>query len=169
MPVLYRITVVEERPPDVTVRAWRAIKTAAHAKQGKHWHRKFVKKHFRPGAANKYGYRPRSRKWVAKKIALAKRAPHKFPQGGRVPLVFTGETERSIRQVAIVRAYPTRCTIEMHGPRHVTMTPRGNRPWLAKEITTVSDDEVKELDQLLDDETTQGLAKIRTKKTTRLH
>lgn len=124
-----------------------ALKEAMHT-IGSEWHRRYLPLHFEPFSATKYRYKPRSPKWVAAKKRIAK-ARSDVKKGGAVPNVFTGLLEAAMEQRASVRAYPTRVTVTMQGPRYITMRPyKSNQPDKAREITTVIDSEKNTLSKL---------------------
>lgn len=135
-----RILITEERPADVSARAFREMLRAANAKAGHLWHRDALPNHFSPQAHYRYRHKTRSQKWLKRKLKLA--AAGRAERGGRVDNVYTGTLERMVRSWAQVRAFPTRATVTMIGPRYVTMKPRSaSRPHIAAELTTVSRDE----------------------------
>jgi hypothetical protein len=139
-----RILLTEERPPDVAARAFREMLRAANAAAGRSWHRSALPDHFEPQAHYKYNHKPRSQKWLRRKRRLA--AVGRAERGGRVDNVYSGTLERMVRSWAQVRAFPTRATVTMTGPRYVTMKPRSaSRPHIAAELTTVTRDESESL------------------------
>lgn len=127
---------VKTRPPEGSKRAWNAATKAAFQAAGKVWHERFLPDHFKPGAAAQYGYRPRSRKYLEAKLRAGKKG--KAEDGGTSPLVYTGLMRDLLTNHPIYRAYPTRVSIRMPGPRYVGMRVfKANQPNKGAEVTKV--------------------------------
>lgn len=155
-----RVMMFEERPPEATVRQWRDLLKASHADMGQHWHQKMLPRHFEPGARERYGYKPRTRKYAIRKNRDYTRG--KATAASNVDLVYTGFLRRSLSTVATIRAFPTRVTIQMTGPRYVTMrVHNSNQPDKAAEVTAVTRDEADELSALLAEGVTRRLDALR--------
>lgn len=123
----------------VSTRAWKEVCREAMADVGKLWFENYLKLHFREGAAGRYGYQPRSAKYLTSKIRAAKKG--KALAGGVVPLLYHGDLREDVQGYVYVKAYPTRATVRMHGPKYLSMTPRGSRPNMGEEITAVAPEE----------------------------
>lgn len=135
---------VKTRPPEVSKRAWSAATKAGFAAAGKLWHRVMLPQHFKPGAGMKYGYRPRSTKYLEAKLRAGKSG--RAVDGGRSPLVYTGLMRDLLTNHPIYRAYPTRVTVRMPGPRYVGMRVfKANQPNKAAELTKVTPGEKRDL------------------------
>jgi hypothetical protein len=153
-----RITTKFTKPPEASVRQWRACMKEAFEEQGRVWHSEFLPRHFEPYAAAKYGYQDRGKKYQQyKELAARGLGPYRYQgpvlEGGKVALVFTGLLKRTMIEPARIRAFPTRVTIRMIGPRYITMKPYKTRqPDKAAEITTVLPAEQRKLDKVLGDE-----------------
>lgn len=161
-----QITMIEERPPDVAKRAFREMTRAGHQAQGKLWHSKHLPDHFRPGAAERYRHKPRTQKYLEQKRKLANR--RKVRRGGKMDNVFTGHLEQMMRTAAEVRAFPTRVSITMTGPRYITMRPyKSNQPDKAKELTTVTHAQERELARIMDRVVTEELKTYRSPRKTK--
>ena len=81
-------------------------------------------------------------------------------------LVYHGLAERLFKKRHAIRAYPTRATVNMHGPRYVTMRPRGrNRINLGAEITTVISSEHDDLAKAADKAFTDAMNRAPRRKT----
>lgn len=138
MAVLIRTVIDESEFP--SKRAWRAAMLAAHQAMGAHWHSAILPKHFTQAAQIRYRHQRRQQKYLAYKKALAKRGKVKYY--GNVDLVFSGQLEKSLSSFVTVRAFPTRVTVSMNGPRYITMRPYLTaQPDKAREITTVVPEE----------------------------
>lgn len=142
-PVIHVETTIEGEIP---ARQLREMSRASHREAGEHWQRSMLPKHFQSGAAKRYGYKRRSPKYVKSK-------PNRpgVKKGGRVPLVLTGLTELLMRRRQIVKAFPTRATLDIPGPRYVAMRRKDPRlPNLGEEITAVDQRDETELTALYD-------------------
>jgi hypothetical protein len=167
MPVLIRVQMTTDGGAEVSARAHsRAMKSTMEA-VGKHWKRHMLGRHFRSGAATKYGYQPRTNAWQRRKLRSSIRA-----SDAHLPLIFTGTLKRMVLRSNIIRAYPTRATVELPGPRYLTARPnptgRGrSRPWMAAEITAITPDEIRELDRVAEEAYPRFLAREVANKRTR--
>jgi len=118
------------------------------------WHDKFMPTHFRPGAANKYKYRPRKTKTIIRKNRLAAKG---LPEA-RLPLIWSGATKRQISRMIRVTGTAKTASGRMSGPRYIHMYSKGgDRPYLAGEITAVTKKEANELAKLIENEMTQKI------------
>jgi len=129
------ITIDTERPPDIGARKWSDFSKAGMEAAANLWHEKYVRHHFATYAAVKYGYQPRKPRTQKRKRAAAKAG--QAIKGGRVPLVWTGLLERQMLRRGILRVYPSRFVLRKPAGPYVTSRPRGNRPNMVTEITTV--------------------------------
>jgi|ERR1051326_609070 hypothetical protein len=151
---------VEERPPEVFERAWKELTRAGFSEMGEHWHRVMLPRHFEAHARERYGYKPRTKRYaIRKNMAYAK---GKAVAASNVDLVFTGLLRQSMQSVGTVRAFPTRATVSMTGPRYITMRPyQSDHPDLAAEVTKITEDEAQELSNLLNESVTRRLEALR--------
>lgn len=150
-------------PAGVSKRRWNAATKAGFEAVGAMWHEEMLPDHFLASASSRYHYRPRSRAYLARKL----KGGH-----GRDPLVYRGLMKELLTSSRITRAFPTRVTIRMIGPRYVTMrtisglaqnvqakirasrsakalTRTGSQPDKSKELTTVTSAERRLLGQRL--------------------
>ena len=157
---------IEDKPIDVAMRAWRRdILKKAHEDVGDYWHEKMLPKHFKPGASQKYKHAARTPGYLKKKERLAARGTVKRVSGQLQDNVFTGRMRADLKRSRIVRGYPSRTTITMHGPRYVTMrVHKSNQPDKAKEITTITPEEEQELTVYFMERVEYYLAKYRAGK-----
>lgn len=161
-----KITMIETQPPDVSARKWREFSREAHREQGLHWHAHLLPLHFTPQARFRYGHQPRAAKTRERKRKAA--AAGKARDGGLIDNVWTGLLRQSLQSVATVRAFPSRVSIQMLGPRYITMRPfKSNQPDKAAEITAVTDDERRTLERILSEGITRRLAAYRETRVTR--
>lgn len=165
MTIVYQLQMLEQRPPEASIRAWRGITRAAYEEAGAHWHREILPRHFTPDAKGRYRHQERTRKYLIRKLRLA--SIGKVEGGGLIDNVFTGQMRRLLLGVGVVRAFPSRFSITMPGPRYVAMKPfKSNQPNKAAEIITVTPDEDREISQIVGRSVTAGLARLREPQTT---
>ena len=134
-------------PPVLSRRKLTAALKVAFETAGSYWKEQYLPRHF-DQRQGRYQYRRRTQKYLTSKAKKAKLAAVQPPvvKGGALLLVNTGLTERSMEAHHPVRAYPTRVTIKMPGPRYVGMRPyKSNHPNLGAEITKVTADENRTL------------------------
>lgn len=124
-----------ERPPDIGARRWSDFSKAGMNEVAELWHSKYIRLHFMDFASVKYGYQPRKSRTLKRKRQLARAG--KVAKGGRVPLVWTGLLERQMLRRGILRVFPRRFTLRKPAGPYITNRPRGGRPNMMKEITTV--------------------------------
>lgn len=163
----------------VSEREWNRAKIDCHQAIGKKWHTDMLDKHFHADAPSKYKHAPRSAnylKWKRIKAAKQRRLPGggTVQRGGRIDNVYSGEMEKSLKRVGVIRAYPSRATLTMSGPRYMTMRVftgdradavskgwtygkgkkfsqrAGKQPDKVKEITTTTEAERNELAAVAD-------------------
>jgi len=160
------ITKVIENPPwDGRKREHNGIMRKAHDVQGRHWADEFLPRHFTPQARGLYGYQPRKRSTVFRKLRAAKHG--RALLGGRVDLVWSGFLMRSVLGHQAIRSTPTAVTVRMFGPRYLyKYDKRKGQPNKADELRAVSPDEVTALEQLLQGEYERGAREHRETKTT---
>ncbi len=128
-----------------SVRAVRRISKKLNQAMGDHWHKEMLPRHFARDAATKYGYKERSKSYLKRKARKMGRDPAQFEQMRQFPLVFEGDLQRSLKAFE-VKAFPGRFSIKMKGPSYVGMRPfRRNAPNMGKELTTVTDEEIREM------------------------
>jgi len=145
--VAFAVTIDDEHSLQFSRAVQRQILTATYRAIGDRWQTKWLPRHFTRRARDIYGYHPRSKKYQARKERAAQRAGSKIKKGGRVDLVYTGLAERLFSKRHAIRAYPTRATINIHGPTYVSMRPRqGNTRAIGPEVLKVIPEELRDLD-----------------------
>lgn len=117
MPVL-RTNFRESRPMDVAVRRWNEMGREAHRVGGQLWQEEMLPKHFQVESKILYHHQPRRQKYLAGKQRAAERG---FIQAADIDNLYTGRMYHYLSSTAVVRAFPTRATINMIGPRYMTM------------------------------------------------
>ncbi len=134
-----RVGIQFDPDPGKYSRIVRRARVDAHREGGLHWTREHLPRHFREGAAGRYGYRRRSRRY--------QRAKRKR---GLPPLVLSGTLEAMATGAPNVRGYPTRTTIRLETPHYVPQRPRRpNQPWIAREIFQVTPAEQRDIERIM--------------------
>ncbi len=125
-------------------RAMERIGKAVHTILMEYWHKHILERHFKRGAGQKYGYKPRSESYIKRR---ARRWGMPVEQNREYDLAFSGAMRRDLKSFATPRAFPTRFSLTMKGPKHVGMRPMGgsNMPNLGEEATRVIEDEMREM------------------------
>lgn len=133
--------------PKVRVRQLKEITREAHRSMGLLWATEMLPQHFTERAHFLYGYKPRTQKYLRRKVRLA--SVGRIEDGGRSPLVYSGTLRKSaLRSRYLIRAYPTRVTIPVIGPSYFTFRPRrANAPNMGAEVTRVAPSEVRKLSE----------------------
>ena len=131
--------------PKVRLKQLKEMTREAHRSMGLLWAHEMLPQHFTERARLLYNYKPRTAKYLRRKIRLA--AIGRVEDGGRSPLVYSGTLRRSsTRSRYLVRAYPTRVTIPVIGPSYFTFRPRrASAPNMGAEITRVNPTEIRKL------------------------
>lgn len=146
-----RYVLREDRPPDVALRAWRRdISKVANTEVGEYWHKKYLKGHFKPGAAEKYGYRARSAAYLRRKKRQAEKGAITKVSGQIVDNVFTGKMRAAVLRGHTTRGYPTRVTITVTGPKYLTTRfYKVDQPNKPAEIMAITAEEERDLAEFL--------------------
>jgi hypothetical protein len=154
----YQVRVTLDRPTDFSIRAWRAVKREAHRQTVLYWHRTYLKGHFTEEAMTKYGYQPRSPKYLARPF-----------KRGKPPLYHSGVTyQAAVRGVPLVRAFENRARLDMATPSYVKMRPDrryNTRPNLGDEMTRATYEEKQDLEAFLRDRLQEGVQNYRETQT----
>jgi len=112
------------------------------------WHGKMLPRHFRGGAAERYGYRPRKAATVKRKYRFAAATGN---YEARLPLVWTGRLRRMVTSAVCVTTSRAKGRGHLRAPGYAHMYSRGgNRPYLAGEVLTVIDDEAEALGRVVE-------------------
>lgn len=130
-------------------RAVQRVAKGIHEIVGTFWHRVILPRHWRKGARERYGHQQRTAKYQRRKLnAFFYGGGGKLgrPEAPDRDLLWSGLMRRSLMEFGRVRAYPTRFSVTMHGPRYVGMRPfRTGMPNMGAELTTVTEDEQQEM------------------------
>ncbi len=168
MVVAFAVTIDDDHSLQFSRRVRNDIYRGTYYAIGQRWQTKWLPRHFTRRARHIYKYRQRTTKWMQRKKREAKRSS-KIKKGGRVDLVYTGLAEQLFERRHAVRAFPTRVSINMHGPRYITMRPKkgGSRHALAPEVLKIVDDELRDLDGIAQ-QTMEALIKKAPRKRKRI-
>ncbi len=128
---------------DLPIRSQRRVMKATMGSVALMWRNRMLMQHFRSGAASKYNYQRRSRKYVERKRLLARFGA--VEAGGRLPLVFRGLLRRAMKALHRIAAYWSRALVHLVGPSYFKRTIGSSRPNLVDETLTVTSDEDREL------------------------
>lgn len=144
------VTTVNEHHPELARRKLHELFRAMHYAIGVEWTEKLLPEHFLPSAFQALGYQQRKPRYNLIKDRMFRRG--ELHQGRRViagsetPLVLTGRLrEDLLRSRNMIRAYPTRVTIDLIGPPYFTLRPRKSKTTIliAREVLAVSDRHVR--------------------------
>lgn len=173
--ILIKTTVYEKRPLDVVRDAWRDICRNAHQAMGEHWHQNILPDHFTEKARYRYRHKLRSFRYRLRKERLAAagkpyaKGGAPILMGGKVDNVLTGYMQKQLESSKTIQAFPSRVTIKMFGPRYITMRAyKKDGPDKGKEITTVTNDQRKELAKVFQTSIDDQLASYRQQRRTEI-
>lgn len=135
-------------------RAFDRVAKAAHDDMAHYWHERLLPRHFTQGAAAKYGYQPRTEKYLKRKRRLAAIGKVKSPVRD---LVYSGRGQASLRARVNIRVFPTRFSVRMQSPKdrkgkdYILMRPRPAKvtgramPPLGAEVTAVNAEDHRDM------------------------
>lgn len=159
---------METRPLDVARDSWREMQRAGMRAVGEYWFKEMLPRHFTPQAKHIYQHKPRSTKYIDRKRKLAQRGQAIL--GGMVDNVLTGAVMNSVKNRAVIRGFPTRCTVYMHGPNYlrINFKAKSNQPNKKQEILTTTPKEAEVLKKVLMRVMREQLAKHRKRRKTKV-
>lgn len=161
--------IFEDRPEGMSIRAHRRIRTEGNARVARYWHRKFLPKHFTTSNKVTYNHKPRTSKYLKRKRIKAHFRPDLVKKGGIVDNVLSGRMEQAAKRNISLRAFPTRATLTMTGPRYMTMRPyKSGQPDKGAETTKVTRLEGRELEKVNGEHYEREMKKFKSRKTTKL-
>lgn len=150
-----------------TERDRREVVRAAWSDAGLKWHQEYLPRHFKAGAAMRYGYRARSAAYLKRKARDAKRG--KAIEGGTTPLVYSGLLKRMLTTLATIRGFPSRFTVLMDAPSYVPQKQRTTtQPPVAAEATRLRADEANALANYLASRITYHNNRVRRRRRVRI-
>jgi hypothetical protein len=138
------ISTVERNPADLSARAHRDISRACFSAIGETWQKEILPPRFTPGSPH-YPHKPRSAAYLRRKAQLYARGQARY---ANVDNVLTGNMADILSRPGVVRAFPTRATIQKIGPRYITMRPfASNQPDKWAELIYLKRDEQRRLNR----------------------
>lgn len=149
MPPVLAFVIEHDKRPGFGRKSSRVAK-ALFAIIGAYWHKHFLPKHFESGAAQRYGYQPRTEKHIQKR---ARRWKVSESRAAQYDLALSGAMCRDITRRYSIRAYPSRFSVIMSSPEsYVRMRPvsTSKMPNLGEEATRVIPAEEKKLAAVAD-------------------
>lgn len=111
-----------------------------------YWHKRFIPQHFREIAKSLYDYKPRSKRYEARKKRL---------KGHTKPLVFTGETETLSRTVTVRSTF--------RGGRMRMPIRKLNYRRLRPELEALTAGEVMQLERRFENEVVRGMKGLKAR------
>jgi len=149
------LTLSIEAGPDTKLKHFDNAVTEALKQAVRSWHSSTAPLHFKPGAARKYGYQPRSKKYQNYKNRL-----------GKGPLIFSGNAKRQLLRV--IRPIGTKGHVKgkfVTSPsvRYFWMQKRGDPP-KGKELIAVTKSEERALGKNVEEMTIKYLEAIKEKR-----
>lgn len=136
------IKIVEHRPADLSARAHREVSKEAFRALGQEWQQIMLPKRFTENAPN-YPRKRRTAKYLKRKQRLYEQGKARFPN---VDNVLTGQMADILTLPGVVRAFPTRASVQKIGPRYIGMRPfKSSQPDKWAELTWLAATEKKEL------------------------
>lgn len=120
------------------------------------WHRRFLPMHFRSGAASKYGYKRRSKRYITRKVKKV---------GTAAPLYFTGLLRRQVRRTPRQSGTAKRGRIAMTVPWYAGLKIRTrNAPDIRAEILKIVRSEENRLVRAMETKLAEALNRVRGKR-----
>ncbi len=119
------------------------------------WHRETAPKHFKNKAIQTYNYKPRSPGY------------QKYKERKHLgPLVFSGKSRQQLLQSIRVSGTSKKAAGAMQAPRYFWMNPPGH-PRKSEELVAVTQEEVKDMAEALNEEVTKKLNAVKDKEVIR--
>lgn len=166
--IVMRVEITEDQATQYSRATLRQIMRDTYYQIGLRWQKRFVPLHFKRGNKSRYNLPKRTKRYLDQKRRYGQRGRdpqgRRVEKGGLVNLVYTGLAERLFTKRHAVKAYPTRATINMHGPRYVTMRPyKSQRHNLGEQVLRVIPEEYDDLDQFAGKVLEQNLKRAPTR------
>jgi hypothetical protein len=139
---------VGQKPEAVSIRAWREALKAGWFAVGEYYDKVVQPRKFEPGAATKYGFRPRTERYLKRKERTAA-VSWRVKDGGKLSLVFGGVTRTAVLRTQYPKPYYNRVVVDTPTPDYVQMRPKkANRPNLGEELSSLAPDERAEMEKI---------------------
>lgn len=132
-----KVVTIHDAHPDLVRRELHEVTRMAHYAMGRVWAEDLLPEHFDPNAASVFGYAPRTAKHNKRKQALA--AIGQAEDGGLSPLVVSGDMRRALlRAKHMIRAFPSRVTIDLVGPNYWRYRRWPRSPDMVREVKAMT-------------------------------
>lgn len=165
---IVRFTLVEDKPADVSGRAWREAHRAGWYAVGTYHDKEVQTRKFDADAERRYGYQPRSARYLARKKRIGQRS-YKIKEGGERLLVASGMTRTAVLRRQYPRPFPTRVTLDIPTPSYVQMRPRrANMPAMGVELTSITAAEQTSMEAVFIEAAEKFLESVRIKTVTKI-
>lgn len=165
------IKVIENKPPDLTVREWRSIRRNTYEAIGRYWYANILPDHFKLNAASIYGYRKRRDDYEEKKqqaLTTGQKISGKdvSPLAVTMSLTLSGLLYKAMTARGfIVRAFPSRFTVKMPGLPYTPARQRtAKQPHLQGELTKLLKREIDVLQKVGKKEGLRQIALVKGRK-----
>ena len=145
---IVRFALLTDQPDGVSVRAWREALKAGWYAVGEYYDAVVQPRKFEPGAASRYGFQPRTEKYLKRKRRTAAKT-WKVKDGGELDLVLSGITRTAVKRRQYPRPFYNRVVVDTPTPNYVQMRPRkAGRPNMGAELASVAPDERAEMERI---------------------
>ena len=132
-----------EMPDMFSIRVWRDVMRNSHREVGRYWLKNILPKHFEPGARARYGYKPRTERYMRSKAKT---------RHGTTDLVYTGRARDQLQSTGVVRGFPSRTTVTMLSPNYMPTnqltSAKRNQPFMVGEFLQLTEDDRVELESI---------------------
>jgi len=164
--------ITTDQPDDISDRGWRTALIAGWFAVGEYHDRVVQPRKFESGAAERYGYQPRSAKYLARKKRIAQHS-WRVKDGGQREIVYSGMTRTRVLLRQYPKAFPTKVWVDLPTPSYIQMRPnrtgsRRNMPALGQELVSITADEQTAMEAAFQQAVEERLTEIRERKTRRI-
>jgi hypothetical protein len=125
------ISITYEPPPSKYARALHKVTKEVQREAAQHWHDRILPEHFKPGAAERYGY---ARRVKRRKLLRRKRRTKPHPLE-HLPLIHTGAAMEDILSPPYIQSFPTRVNINLAAPSYFGLN---LEPDMVEEVGTMT-------------------------------
>ena len=130
-----------QRPPNVVAKQLRHIVTTALMKLGQYWWKEVLPVHFTEEGAKRYGYAPRTVRYIIRKRTAYARGKTKVKP---MPLVYTGNMRTEMTSYTRIASSSKAARIHMRAPAYMRQRGKqGTGPDKRKELHTMTKVEIE--------------------------
>ena len=162
--------ITADKPDDVSKRGWRTALIAGWFAVGEYHDRIVQPRKFEPDAAERYGYQPRTDKYLERKKRIAAHS-WRVKDGGEKDLVYSGMTRTRVLAKQYPRAFPTKVWVDIPTPSYVQMRPNKTKwkmPAMGQELVSITPDEQREMEVAFQAAVEERLNEIHERKTRKI-